>query len=81
MFDSLSFKFVQIALYCPLHRATCVFLLMAPWLAPMTPTIAAVAFVLGTSQSHVFLTRPLELDFGSLRSALQKAVERRVRGI
>ena len=72
------FEFVQIALYCPLQWATCVFPPMAPWLAPTTPTIAAVASVLRTSHSPVPRTPPLGLGFGSLRCALQENVAARV---
>ena len=72
------FEFVQIALLCPLHRATCVFLPMAPWLAPTTLTIAAVATVLRISHFPVPRTPPLGLDFGSLRCALQENVAVRV---
>ena len=72
------FSFVQIALLCPLHLTTCVFLLMAPWLAPTTPTIAAAATVLRTSHSPVPRTPPLGLGFGSLRCALQENAAVRV---
>ena len=78
MLDSLFLNFVQIALLCPLHLATCVFPLMAPWLAPMTLTIAAATTVLRTSHSTAPRTPPLGLDFGSLRCALQENAAVRV---
>ena len=46
----------------------------------MTPTIAAAAIVLRTSDFRVSLTLPLGLDSGSRHFALQKAVAVKVSG-
>ena len=55
--------------------------LLEPMIATMLSTIAAAAFVLRTSHSHVFIvTQPLELDSGSRHFALQKAVAVKVSG-
>ena len=70
---------MNLVLLCLPHMATFVSHLLESRIATTLPTIAAAAFVLRTSHSHVLIvTQSLEPDSGSQHFALQQAVAARV---